>query len=279
MNGQPPPSQPKAVSNDGTYFYTATTKITGITGAMPAVISANYATVQFRVNSGTWGTSASVSPGDDIQLRGIPGSQKENAVFTYGPVNQQWRMAGTNKGAFVFNTQWAGYGYQVQSLANADTVCLQGLTSSSWREKEKYFVDKLTVKSFLCDSTSCNNLEPNMTYQFATTSGASYGGATFTTNAQGQGPNESANNWNAGTYFGSSNYFWTGRAAGTTTLWATTPQTTGSACSNWTNNANTTTNGVYGYTGTTGSSRWAYSYNYCTGSYQQYYLLCSVTPY
>jgi hypothetical protein len=81
------------------------------------------------------------------------------------------------------------------------------------------------VKSFECDNAgACNNLLPLTTYYFADANDGSHGGASFTADANGAGPNDSAN-WSAANYFGGAYTYFTGRmtTGSSSTAWGLGP--------------------------------------------------------
>jgi hypothetical protein len=138
------------------------------------------------------------------------------------------------------------------SLGGWDTACLNELKTNNpnWRGYATANANgQLTaskIHAFLCyDTTGCNNLTPLATYYFANAGDSSAGGASFTTDANGLGPNDNAI-WSAANYFNIATLYYTGRASGTSTVW--------SASSNW--GMNNATSSAYGSSGNTDSNRW-----------------------
>lgn len=219
---------------------------------------------------------AVISNNQYIQLRATTpsgaGSTISGNVFV-GNVSDNWSVSttpNTSWGAFVLLD--ANYtGSALGSLANADATCLTRLTADSFAGKLNVTLNSTKVKAFLCDNTTCNNLAPNTTYMFASVRWSGEGGATFTTNASGQGPNDSIA-WGDVTRFVSSYDFWTGRAAGTATLWSLS--SSGNTCSNW---SSTSGNGTYGNAGSgnTTSNRWSVGAMTCATVGK---LICFVNP-
>jgi hypothetical protein len=162
------------------------------------------------------------------------------------------------------------------ALSAADTTCLTELQNNVWMGKGSVSLSSSNVKAFLCDSVACNNLAPSTTYAFAVSRNATLGGATFVTDGSGAGPNDTAN-WSAGTYFGSVDYFWTNRAAGTSMAWGTGPFTTtsNSICTNW-SSTNSARSAVPGYTSDTTQARWSSTTMPCNSSLK---LICFVNPF
>lgn len=142
-------------------------------------------------------------------------------------------------------------------LAGANYYCNTALKSYDWKGKLTAAIGPTNVKAFLCDSATCNNMLPSTEYAFATTGNTSYGGATFTTDPTGAGPNDSAN-WSGATYFGVSTTFWSNRTGGFATVWGNTPGT--GHCSNW---ASTTGTPRYGTTASGIATRWDASGGSC----------------
>jgi hypothetical protein len=153
------------------------------------------------------------------------------------------------------NTAWWGY-----TTANA-----AGILNSSH------------VKAFLCDGLSCNNATANTKYYFGNVKDASAGGASFTTDANGFGPNDSIN-WANGDHFGGninghggSVRPHTGRAAGSATAW--NGSSNANTCSGWTSLSGSGENG----TALSGNSnRWANISDSCTSLEEA--LICLVNP-
>jgi hypothetical protein len=109
------------------------------------------------------------------------------------------------------------------------------------------------VKAFLCGSTYCNSLQPNSLYYFGVIGDASKGGKTFKTDSQGLAPGNMTN-WNvpgAG-YFEQNVDYWTGRGAGSTSLWPNT-NSHNTDCTDWTS---TWFWGRSGTSGGTDNTRW-----------------------
>jgi hypothetical protein len=108
-------------------------------------------------------------------------------------------------------------------LQGADAKCLTDLTTNTgWKgystanSNGQLVSDK--VHAFLCEFTTCNNLMPLTTYYFANGGNAGAGGASFTTDSNGRGPNDSAD-WSAANYFSGSYNYWTARANSGETQW------------------------------------------------------------
>lgn len=183
--------------------------------------------------------------------------------------------SGSTNGYFVLDS--TTHRGNLGGLTGADSTCLSDLTTNTWLGKSSATVDAAHVHAFLCDESTCNNLKPSTTYAFAVSGSATAGGATFTTDSSGAGPNDSGD-WNGATYFNApaSNAFATGRSVGTATKWGLTPSV-GGTCTNW---SISTASGTPVYGGTsagTGSGRW-----YNTMAFIKcdtyFHLICVVDP-
>lgn len=180
-----------------------------------------------------------------------------------------------NKGFFVYSGSFI-YNGNLGGLSGANATCLSLLQTYNFKDKASAQIDSSRVFAFLCDSTTCNNLLPSTKYFFAQVNDTVGGGASFTTNASGQGPNDSTNNWASSTFFNaSSNYFYySGRLSSSSSLWATTPDTSFN-CSGFTSNSS----GFIGRAGnvnSTNNARWT-SGNQPTCNLNRA-LICYVNP-
>jgi len=167
-------------------------------------------------------------------------------------------------------------------LAGANSYCLSELTSRDWKNKDIALANgqliASKVRAFLCDGSTCQNAEPDTTYYFASSHDSSAGGASFTTDSSGRGPNDNelwrtADRFSGGAH--NAQAYWSGRAQGTnTSLWPNTSST--DHCSGWT----TTSSGVDGRIGFvndyyTNQARWSSWTAQCSGSLS---LVCFVHP-
>jgi hypothetical protein len=149
----------------------------------------------------------------------------------------------------VFNGNLGG-------IAGASATCLSQLQGSTWKGKTGTTLNSSTVKAWICDSSTCNQLTANKRYAFSQTGYPSIGGATFVADASGLGPSDSAN-WNGISHFGSpigELNLWTNRGAGSSTKWSASRGHTDS-CSNWTT-SNSSNRANIGSTNNTNTSRW-----------------------
>jgi hypothetical protein len=148
-------------------------------------------------------------------------------------------------------------------LSGADAKCLTDLTTNTgWKgyadANTRGILTSGKVHAFLCEDgapSGCNNLNASTIYYFADANNGSNGGASFTTNGNGVGPNDSAD-WSAADHFGSSYSYWAVRASGTSTAWGTTYAFTGNSCANSWNTGTNAVSGKIGASGNTDSTRW-----------------------
>jgi hypothetical protein len=176
---------------------------------------------------------------------------------------------GGGGGFFVLtsNSFLGGFG----GLSGADATCLSELQANNWKNKAGATLNSTTVKAFLCNDSTCVNPLPNTVYTFAKAGDITAGGATFTTNASGQGPGDSAD-WSGLTYFNGAAEYWSGRTGGTGTLWGLT--STGQTCLNWTSGIDSEF-GSMGITSGTSTTRFSNNTYDC---FQGGALICIVNP-
>ena len=130
--------------------------------------------------------------------------------------------APAGSGYFVLTgTTWDG---NLGGLAGADAKCLSELstTHTTWvgytDANGRGLLTGANVKAFMYAGGSGNNLMPLTTYYFARADSATAGGAYFTTDSSGRGPQDS-NNWSAANYFSGSFSYWTARNLVSGNLW------------------------------------------------------------
>lgn len=171
--------------------------------------------------------------------------------------------APAGSGYFVLtHTTWNG---NLGGIAGADAKCLTelGTTYTSWRgystANSNGQITAGKVHAFLCDQYgTCNNLMPLTTYYFAYANSGTPGGASFTTDATGLGPNDSAM-WSAANYFSGTYTYWMNRqddpgGGVTPTKWVNS-EADGLDCSLWTSSSSGSS-GNYGNSGTNDALRW-----------------------
>lgn len=186
-------------------------------------------------------------------------------------------------GYFVFTeSRWNG---DLGGTAGADEKCLTELTTkTTWRgyadAQARGILTASKVRAFLCIAdNNCAMVLPYATYAFATVGSPHTGGATFTSNAEGGGPNDSAN-WAAYNYFGTSGFYWAGRVSNSgynNTTWPTSGGNVSYRCSGYT----TSDADIYGGMGaihTTGANRYYSSSSSVMKCSTRNHLVCIVDP-
>jgi hypothetical protein len=153
------------------------------------------------------------------------------------------------------------YNGNLGGRSGADATCLTELTTNTgWMGYSTANANgqlvAAKVHAFICDSSTCNSLMPLTTYYFANAGNSSAGGASFTTDVNGLGPNDSAD-WAAANYFSGTYSYWTTRGTNSNMQWNNSSIVTSNfACSEtWTLTAGGDT-GSYGNSAFTTLSRW-----------------------
>lgn len=248
----------------------AATSITG--GTSPQYRTCSDASCTTEIQTWTSG-AASIQNNQYLQLRvTTPASGTQTTTMTVGTGGTStaiWYTSTNGKGYFVMSS--SGSNGNFGGRAGADATCLTNLTAGSWLEKASATLDAAHVFSFLCDGTGCNNLQASTIYQFARSGSGTAGGAIFVTNASGRGPGNGTD-WSGATLFNSSQDFWSGRGAGSSTLWPTTAG--GSHCTNW-SDGTITPSGVNGRSDRNDDGRWNDGSDSCDSSLRY---VCFVNP-
>lgn len=192
-------------------------------------------------------------------------------------------VAPAGSGYFVLTkTTFSG---SLGGLSGANAACLTDLTTNTgwWGYAQAQAAGQLTsskVFAFLCDGSTCNSLQATTAYYFANSNDSSAGGASFITNASGNGPNDSTA-WGQSDHFGGNvvgsitlSAPWSGRGTGSVTTWPATSAV--DTCTNWTTNSGAV-NGQAGIVGSqANSSRWSYpTVRACNNALP---LICVVNP-
>ncbi|MAE50535.1 MAG: hypothetical protein CMH27_01865 [Micavibrio sp.] len=173
--------------------------------------------------------------------------------------------------------------YIENSQELGDKLCLDDLTANNWMGKAdataRGLLNAAHVKAFLCSRFTCNNALPSVTYYFAVSGELASGGASFTVDSDGIGPNDSAN-WSGATYFNGNKEYWVNRQADSATQWRNNPhgQADKARCEfspGWTS-IEAGSGGGIGQSNTTNNDRWdAGNGNDCNVAR---YLVCMVHP-
>jgi hypothetical protein len=204
-----------------------------------------------------------------------------------------WKLAGQ-----VYGGSSSGNGYFVLSKstwngnlgggfgAGADALCLTELTTNTgWMgyatASGNGQLIAWKVHAFICEGGgfwgTCGALVPNTTYYFAYAGDSSKGGASFTTDSNGLGPNDSAD-WSGASYFGENYSYWTNEGYNSGTQWSNAAQSSLAGCGSdelW-------DQGTSGYNGITGNSantdfaRWEISSTVACNNTEN--LICIVNP-
>ncbi|PIS10848.1 MAG: hypothetical protein COT73_07215 [Bdellovibrio sp. CG10_big_fil_rev_8_21_14_0_10_47_8] len=185
----------------------------------------------------------------------------------------QWRATMVAKPYFILSTSLA-YGGNFGGISGANSICLSNLQANDFMGKGYAMVDATHVKAFLCDDTTCNNLNASTTYYLGQAGSVGDGGGTLTTDATGSGPGYTTS-WNTATYFGTTaGNYWTGRdVGGSSSYWPLTAYgSSGGSCSNWTLSGGA--RGRFGIPGSNGTNKWSFDGG-CGNSYR---LICIVNP-
>jgi hypothetical protein len=168
------------------------------------------------------------------------------------------------------------------NLNAPDARCLTELTTeTAWRgysaanANGQLVAEK--VHAFLCTERICSKLTPLSTYYFANAADGTVGGASFTTDANGDGPNNSED-WSAANHFHGNYIYWTGyRGPNTDSSWTDIPTGGGYQCKTrnaWDSETNRT-NGVFGSSTFSNKDRWWAGNDTCD---HFHYLICYVNP-
>jgi hypothetical protein len=161
----------------------------------------------------------------------------------------------------------------------ADATCLTELTTNTgWKGYSTANTNGQLVASkvhaFLCANPPCTNLMPLTTYTFANAGSGAAGGASFTTDSNGLGPND-ANNWSGANYFSGTYSYWSTHGTTSNTQWANTQAGGSVFCGgNWTSNSSGLV-GEIGSSANTTSARWAVAQAACNNTES---LICFVNP-
>ncbi len=190
----------------------------------------------------------------------------------------------TPSGSGYFVMSGGTYNGALNDLPGADATCLTDLTTNTgWQgystANSNGQLVAAKVHALLCDWNTCGNLLPLTTYYFANAGNSSAGGASFTTDSNGAGPNDSAD-WGAANYFSGSYTYWTGNPGNTSTAWATvapgaifTTNVCAASTSQWVNGSYNL--GIVGQSANANGNRWDANAFGCGSTFN---LICFVNP-
>lgn len=167
-------------------------------------------------------------------------------------------------GYFVLTkTTYTGNFTGFQNLQAADSDCLTDLTTNTgWKGYATANANgqliATKVHAFMCNGEYCNNPLPLTTYYFSNANNSLAGGAFFTTDSYGDGPQDSAD-WGAANYFSGAYTYWSNRNINNgDSIWATTPlcnYNPSCNCSDW---STTFGFGAVGVTTAESHDRWGW---------------------
>jgi len=246
-------------------------------GIDPLAVSVSGGGAEVAKNgNGSWASSVNLSPGDTLNLRMTSSGSASTALtatVSYASHNVDWVVstaAATEFHYFVMTSTAMSSG-NLGGLSGANAACLADLQANNWLGKSNVQLDHSTVKAFLCDGTSCNNLQASKTYAFALSGSGTVGGSTMNITSTGTGPGN-ATAWNTLGYFGTAtNNYWTGRASLSSTFFNVTADS--NHCNNWTSSLNSYS-GRRGVNSSATANRWASSATICEDTSRR--LLCAV---
>ena len=161
------------------------------------------------------------------------GAQRFNEVtetmeYCNGSAWTPFKPTGGTQAAGYFVITKTTYNGAFGSLANADAACLTelGTTNKNWfgyaQANAEGRIVSGKVKAFLCDASTCNNLQASTKYYYSSANDDSAGGEYFTTNSSGFGPNDTKL-WSRADTFASGVLIRTNRSAGSATAWNSIP--------------------------------------------------------
>ncbi len=187
-----------------------------------------------------------------------------------GSIRYNSSGAAPTNGYFVITN--ATYTGNLGGLSGADAKCLTDLNANDWKGKSTASVDAAHVKAFLCDGTTCNNLDASTSYAFAHASVTGDGGGSFITDGSSIGP-ANTDDWSLTAQFGVVSDIWSNRATTDTTHWNNAAQGT-NHCTNW-STASAGVNGRLGHTQWSNGNRWNEVNDGCDNTKR---LVCMVNP-
>ncbi len=163
----------------------------------------------------------------------------------------------------------------------ANKLCLNDLTNNDWMGKAdaqaRGLLTTTNVKAFL--TYAGNHALPDTTYFFAVSGDDTKGGASFTTDGNGYGPNDSAN-WSNATRFAGNKIYFMARASKGSTNWDNSVPS-GGGCGNSCSGYTTASSGcgnyyAHGSANNIGNDRW--SHVFISDCAVPNFLICMVQP-
>ncbi|WP_146188842.1 hypothetical protein [Albidovulum aquaemixtae] len=243
---------------------------------VPQIISAAHAQTAADLRGGG-DPGGSIIPGYDSRTCDgtIEGAIRYNSSTTCAEFcdSSSW-VCPSSSGIGYFVISSTTYDGNLSGLSGANSTCLSNLQSNNWLGKtEAGTLTSARVKAWLCDSSTCQNLEADTTYKFAVSGSTTVGGSAFVTDSNGAGPGYTTDWADSNTFDNATAHrYWTNFANNSTSLWGTTANS--NHCNDWSDNTNSY-QGQQGYENGTGAVRWNDSTVICS---QSKYLICFVNP-
>ena len=182
----------------------------------------------------------------------------QKVTFSANEASADWEITTLKAGYFVMTN--ATFNGNLGGLSGADAKCLADLNANDWKGKADSTAGNLltssNVKAFLCDQTTCNNLQAGKNYYFARAPYPTIGGDKVDMNAAGEGSYQYP--WAVSTKFmaGAGSPFWTNRN-GSGSFWYSTP-IYGSSYPTY--NCNNFTSTISSYYSVVGTAQDSYDY-------------------
>lgn len=204
------------------------------------------------------------------------GTNWKAIMMNYDPGEGEPYVPPAGSGYFVLSAgEWDG---NLGNTDGANAKCFADLTANDWMGKAdataRGLLNSAKIKAFLCTDSLCNQALPLVTYYFAVSGDATKGGASFTTNASGLGPNNSQN-WAGMNYFGGNVYYRVGRGSSDALKWGNVSADRDYGCKRYVINDPSSVDRYAGYSNSTILSRYANNYHSCD---IPIHLICMVHP-
>jgi hypothetical protein len=291
------PATPPSTPAQWSFYATLTSGCFNPTGNERAIIyNRDYHTAQFcngvswiPLGQGSGGGGAGCSNPTAAEGRIIYNGDYHTYQYCNGA---DWVAFGggssVNPGYFVLSSStWNG---NLGGMAGANSKCLTELTTNTgWKGYATANANgQLTttkVHAAICDVSDfqgypnygdCNELKPLSTYYFAYAGDSSKGGASFTTDSSGLGPNDSAD-WSDAGHFGVATSRWNDQYSAGDTAWSYDHWTSGQDCNAWTS-ASSARSGDAPVTNDTTKGRWISYGGHDDSCNHTQHLICYVDP-
>ncbi|HSI04067.1 MAG TPA: hypothetical protein VLC93_06310, partial [Myxococcota bacterium] len=271
---------------------TQTVVVRGIDTSIPAVVATVdvFDTTQWTAElrnattASPWSNAAVIRPGDTLEVRTTSSPYLGTTMPVEVSLGSQlfaWNI-GTrapspevNNGYMVLSRDL--YDGNLGGLAGANARCLDELQRLPWLGVGRVVLDASSVRAMLCDGSTCQGPAPGTKYFFANSGSFTVGGGFFISDGSGAGPGNDSDwappfsSYFSYPFFPSVVGWWTGRQAGTATLWPVSSHA--DTCAGWTSTSGVA--GNFGDLGAGGSQRWSSASGACG---VPRHLMCLVTP-